>query len=159
MLIIGNCGSGKSWLALKLGSNLSLPTYHLDNLHWEPDQPGVPRDKQVAFQDARTIATSPTWLIEGVFGWLAEAALDRATALVWIDLPVPECLKNIQTRGPQNGENRTAFEALLAWTADYEQRSTSTGYAAHRDLYTRFSGAKFRLDHREAVSRFADQPI
>jgi hypothetical protein len=27
------------------------------------------------------------WIIEGVYGWLAELALPRATSLIWLDLP------------------------------------------------------------------------
>jgi len=41
------------------------------------------------------VSTQPLWIIEGVYGWLAEVALPRATALIWLDLPwslaVPDC--------------------------------------------------------------------
>jgi Adenylate kinase and related kinases len=31
--IVGNCGSGKTWLAQKMATHLSYPLYHLDEFH------------------------------------------------------------------------------------------------------------------------------
>ena len=58
----------------------------LDVIHWEGEGYSQRRDKQSAIQMATEAATSPQWIIEGVFGWLAEVLVDRATALIWIDL-------------------------------------------------------------------------
>jgi ATP-dependent protease HslVU (ClpYQ) ATPase subunit len=40
VVIIGNSGSGKSYLARRLSEQLTLPLIHLDALFWEPG--GVP---------------------------------------------------------------------------------------------------------------------
>jgi len=36
VLIIGNSGSGKSWLARQLAEKFATPATDLDNLNWEP---------------------------------------------------------------------------------------------------------------------------
>src|SRR3989338_761313 len=98
-LIIGNGGSGKTWLARKLGERMSLPVFHLDDIHWEPGRSGVAREKARALEDVGRVAAAPSWIIEGVYGWMAQAAIDRARTLIWIDLPVQECIENVTNRG------------------------------------------------------------
>jgi adenylate kinase family enzyme len=154
-LIIGNGGSGKTWLANQLGNRLVLPVHHLDEIHWEPGQSGVARDKTLVMQDVCAVAATTSWLIEGVYGWLAQAVIGRATTLIWIDLPVLECIENIEVRGRQNGESLEDFQALLAWVGEYHTRQSSSAYAAHQQLYLQHDGAKFRLDSRDAVSSLA----
>ena len=36
VVIIGNSGSGKTWLARQLAGNASVPLIHLDEIFWEP---------------------------------------------------------------------------------------------------------------------------
>jgi hypothetical protein len=50
------------------------------------------REPAVAVDMVRTRAADDAWVIEGVFGWLANGALPRATALIWLDVPVEECI-------------------------------------------------------------------
>jgi adenylate kinase family enzyme len=73
-LILGNSGSGKSTLAEQLATLVAGPAIDLDLLHWETDGYGVKRDENAARQLVRTAADEPRWIIEGVFGWLAEVA-------------------------------------------------------------------------------------
>jgi len=69
-LILGNAGSGKSWLAENLASRLSIPTFDLDFIHWEPGGFNRARDKKVAIEMVREVALkSETWIIEGL--WMA----------------------------------------------------------------------------------------
>jgi adenylate kinase family enzyme len=85
-VIIGNCGSGKSVFAESLAGLRHIPLIDLDSLHWERD--GHKRDEESAKRLVREAAATPRWIIEGVFGWLAEIALPRATAIIWLDLPL-----------------------------------------------------------------------
>ncbi len=85
-VVIGNSGSGKSTLAECLGTALSVPVHDLDLVHWHPD--GVKRDEDEARERVAGIAASDAWIIEGVYGWLSQVALARATLLIWLDLPV-----------------------------------------------------------------------
>ncbi len=72
-LIIGNSGSGKTWLARQLSTLTGLPTIRLDDLRWEPDQYGKARDNRLVIDEVVRAAQAEAWLMEGVYGWLAKA--------------------------------------------------------------------------------------
>jgi adenylate kinase family enzyme len=77
-IIIGNSGSGKTWLANRLAANTETPVIHLDELFW---QPGGFDQKRPLSEVERLIEQSkqrPSWIVEGVFGELAERYFDGA---------------------------------------------------------------------------------
>jgi len=150
VVIIGNSGSGKTTLARALGSRFGIPTLDLDRVHWDGTV-GVRRDEEAARRMTRDEADKPRWVIEGVYGWLAEAALPRATALIWLDLPWSECRAGLLARGPWAGADAAEFAEFLAWAEAYETRQTSTSLAGHRRIFEAFTGEKRRLDSRNAI--------
>jgi adenylate kinase family enzyme len=81
-IVIGNSGSGKSTLAASLAALANVPAIDLDLLDWEGHGYGSKREEAVAREMVREAAVAPGWVIEGVYGWLAEVALPRATALI-----------------------------------------------------------------------------
>lgn len=151
-LILGNSGSGKSWLAARLAVALGAQTVDLDSVHWEPGNYNHVRDKKIAIEMVRQAALENRWVIEGVYGWLAQEAISRATALIWLDISVAECLANLRRRDRRGDE--ASFSALLAWAADYRRRQTSSSFSGHQRLFDAFPGRKLRLDSRRAVDRF-----
>ena len=86
IVIIGNSGSGKTWLAKRLGIILSAPVVHLDDLFWEPG--GF--DKQRNIDQIELLIqqhkNEAAWIAEGVFGELAEHYLEDAMFLLWLDI-------------------------------------------------------------------------
>lgn len=152
-LILGNSGSGKSWLAVRLAEALGTEAIDLDGIHWEPGGYNTPRDKLLCIEMTRQAAAKPTWVIEGVYGWLAQEAVPRATALVWLDIRVDECVVNLRGRGLRRGGDAASFEELLAWTADYPHRQTSSSRAGHERIFVTFPRRKFRLSSRVEMDR------
>lgn len=148
IVIIGNSGAGKSWLAEHLAQRLNLPALDLDTIHWEPGAYGRMREQEVARAMVREAAAGERWIIEGIHGWLAWAAVPRATALIWSRIPVAECLDNLRGRGLRRGADTAAFEALVAWAGDYERRVSSTSDAGHAALFQDFLGPKLILRSR-----------
>src|SRR5258708_20126084 len=86
-VIIGNSGAGKSALAESLAALILVPVIDLDLLNWEGDSYGRKRDEDAARRMTLEVSAQPLWIIEGVYGWLAEVALPRATALIWLVFP------------------------------------------------------------------------
>ena len=101
ILIIGNSGSGKSWLASQLSEKLSYKIIHFDKHFWEPGGFNRKRDRQVVYQEIASLAKEDNWIMEGVFGELAELALERATILVYLDKSWEECREALISRGSE----------------------------------------------------------
>jgi hypothetical protein len=91
-----------------------------------PDGYGTRRDADLAKEMVRDRASTDRWIIEGVYGWLAQEALFSATAFIWLDLPEPESVENIRNRGLRRGGNEASFEALLVWAGEYRIRENAT---------------------------------
>lgn len=152
ILIFGNGGTGKTWLARKISDLLTRPAIHLDDLRWIPGHYGIARDKQVVFNEVAEAGKADCWLMEGVYGWLANAVLHRATSLIWIDLPEEECVSNITARGIQGGGNEEHLKELIDWVREYREReNSSTSYTSHKKLFDAYGGNKALLKSRSEV--------
>lgn len=151
-IVIGNSGSGKSTLAERVGAALRLPVHDLDLVHWYSD--GRKRDEADAKVRVASIAAGDGWIIEGVYGWLAEVALPRADALVWLDLSWDDCRAGLLARGLRRGMKPSDQDALLAWAQDYWTRTTPSSFVGHERLYRVFGGSKAHLRARDEIAAF-----
>ncbi|MGX7706009.1 AAA family ATPase [Methylobacterium sp. Gmos1] len=151
-VIVGNSGSGKSTLATRLGRILHRPVHDLDLVHWHPD--GAKRDEADARARVAGIAATDAWIVEGVYGWLAEVALPRATRLIWLDLPWEACRAGLLARGLRRGMTAGDQDDLLAWAQGYWTRTTSSSFAGHERLCRAFKGETARLRSRGDVAAF-----
>ncbi len=158
VVIIGNSGSGKSTLAQELAQRIGATSIDLDRIHWH-DQVGVKREESLATGLVVEVARKPWWVIEGVYGWLAVAALPFASSLIWLDLPWTECSEGLSRRGPWKGATADEHEAFLQWAEAYWQRTTSTSFAGHLALFEKFAGPKQRLQSRSEIDRLLATPI
>ena len=155
-LIIGNSGSGKSWLAERLAGQLQIPRIDLDTLHWLSDEHSIARPRAEALGMARIAADEEHWVIEGVYGWIVSELIHRATALIWLCIDDEECVANIRLREANRDEQDERLIALLDWAGSYRAREGSSGFAAHRQLFEGFVGSKLRLMNRADITDFAD---
>ena len=160
IVITGNGGSGKTWLAKLLAEAFGITPVHLDDVYWEPGRYGVARDKDLAFADVRAVTDGDAWLIEGVYGLYVNIALRHATSLIWLDLSEEECIANIRQRGIQGGESVEAFEDLVKWVSEYKARKNNwNSFDGHLKLYDGFSGIKIRLTSREEIAACAQDML
>jgi adenylate kinase family enzyme len=151
-LIIGNSGSGKSWLARRLAERLQVPWTDLDRIHWLSDEHSIARPRAEALAMARIAAGQERWVIEGVYGWIASELLPRTTTLIWLSVADEVCVANICQREINDDER---LIALLEWAGSYRQRDDSSGYTAHQRLFEGFTGTKMRLTDRTEITVFA----
>jgi adenylate kinase family enzyme len=151
-VILGNGGSGKSWLAERLADKLSLRAVDLDLIHWLPGGFNHRRDPEEARAAVRQLATEDRWVIEGVLGWLAREALPKATALILLDLPDDECVANVEARGLRRGGDEAAHLALIEWLREYRTRQNANGFQAHLNLLDTFAGEKVILRSRASLA-------
>lgn len=156
-LIMGNGGCGKTWLAGKIGNVLGHQVIHLDDLHWEPGNYGIARDRALRDEDVQTAIEADHWIMEGVYGQIIQMALGRITTLIWLDLPEDECIANIRQRGIQGGGSQTRFQDLLQWVAEYRSRMNWNSFEGHKRLFDVFSGPKALLRSRAEIADYLDR--
>jgi adenylate kinase family enzyme len=155
-VVIGNSGSGKSTLAEAMANLAHIPVIDLDLLHWEEGGYGSKRNENVARRMVLEVSNQPRWLIEGAFGWLAEVAIPKATALIWLDFPWSLCRAGLLARGLRRGATSQDAAELMEWAEAYWTRQTSTSFAGHSKMFDEFSGAKLRLESREQAAQLLD---
>lgn len=152
-LIIGNSGSGKSWLAQRISEHLQIPWTDLDHIHWLSDEHSIPRPRAEALALARMAASEDRWVIEGVYGWIISELLPRATALIWLTVDDEQCVANIRQREANDDER---LIALLEWAGSYRMRDDPSGFAAHQQLFDAFEGSKIRLKDQTVITHFSN---
>jgi adenylate kinase family enzyme len=151
IVIIGNSGSGKTWLAKRLGKIFSTPVVHLDDLFWEPrgfDKKRSVEEVKLLIQRSKDGAS---WIAEGVFGELAEHYLDTAKLLVWLDIEWHICMKRLEERGSESKkhlgrqQSKEGLLRLVEWASHYYDRQDLRSYEGHKVLLEKFSGKKVHL--------------
>jgi adenylate kinase family enzyme len=153
-VIIGNSGSGKSTLAERLAALAGVPVIDLDLLHWEENGYAARREENAARQLVQAAAAQPRWVIEGVYGWLAEVAIPKATAMIWLDVPWGVCRESLLARGQRRGGTEADFAKLMTWAEAYWERQTPSSFAGHLRLFESFPGAKRRFHRRQETQLF-----
>lgn len=149
VVVFGNSGSGKSTLARQLAVADQLEHLDLDTLAWWPDPPprrlplALSRERVDAFTDAHE-----RWVIEGCYADLIEMVLPLSTELMFLNIPVEDCIANAKRRPWERHKYASPEEQdanlpmLLEWIAQYPQRSDEFSLAAHEALYLAYPGKK-----------------
>lgn len=158
-VILGNSGSGKTWLANRLAlDNISI--IHLDEIFW---QPGGFNRKRSPMEVAELIATSKqsaSWIVEGVFGELAAAYLDEAELMIWLDIDWQTCKTRLQARGSESKrhmdreQSEQGLRDLIEWASHYYDRNDSRSRSGHQALFEGFRGDRSRFASQDEVDEF-----
>jgi adenylate kinase family enzyme len=159
-VIIGNSGSGKSRLARLLSEFYSLPIIHLDRLFWMPGGFNEKRSKDEVSREMELKQKDNSWIVEGVFGELAELFLPRAQMLVYLDMDWATCQSGLKSRGSESSRQIDPIKAeenfikLLLWAEQYWTRTDLRSHAGHLRLLSDFRGNKLKFTNRAEVDEF-----
>jgi adenylate kinase family enzyme len=160
IVIIGNSGSGKSWLAAALAARCHLPVISLDSIFWLPGGFNAKRKSEEVDRLIDRYRGAGSWIIEGVFGELAARFLDSAELLLWLDLPWSVCRSGLLQRGSESSKQKdpvcaeASFQSLLRWSSGYWSRTDLRSYSGHQSLFRTYEREKFRFSHRSEVDAF-----
>ena len=159
-VIIGNSGSGKSHLAKSLAMLGATPVIHLDQIFWMPGGFNEKKSRDEAIREVEEKRNENSWIVEGVFGELAELFLSRAQTLVYLDMDWATCQSGLKSRGSESSRQLDQVKAeenfgkLLLWAEQYWTRTNSCSHAGHLRLFSDFSGHKFKFTSRAEVDDF-----
>lgn len=100
ILIIGNGGSGKTSLAVKLSSLLKYPVLHLDSIYW------VDGWKKNSLEDFEKIThqfmQSNSWIIEGTPMHDIQFRIKQADLVIFLDIKRAICILRLLKRSIKN---------------------------------------------------------
>lgn len=160
IIIIGNSGSGKSWLGKILSQRTNITLFHMDEIRWDHSGYEIRRSASDINKALDAIKNKDQWILEGVFGKMAEVCLPFSTLLIWLDLPWEECKQNLLSRGPQFDdhlnprEKEKALTKLIEWASEHGSREDANSWTFFNSLYNDFKHKKTCLRSREDITRF-----
>lgn len=158
--IIGNSGSGKTWLATRLAVGRQLPVVHLDDLFWEPGGFNQKRSSEAVSSLIDETSKREQWVVEGVFGELAEQYLGSADLLIWLDVDWAICRSRLEERGSESRkhmdreQSEEGLKKLIDWASRYGERTDMRSFEGHRSLFEGFIREKVRLRNPNEVAIF-----
>ena len=88
--VVGCGGSGKSYVARRLGTLLDAPVTHLDAVFYDQDWNELPQEQFEARQ--RDLVAEPSWVIDGNYNSTLPVRLHTCDTVVFLDLPAVTCL-------------------------------------------------------------------
>lgn len=133
---------------------------HLDQLFWEPGGFNKKRPADMVYSEIMTLAQGQSWIVEGVFGELAQEFLPQADCLIWLDIDWATCSASLLQRGSESAKQLDAqlaeenFNKLLQWASDYWQRQDLRSQRGHAALFEQFNGKKVCLKTSGEVNGF-----
>ncbi|CAM3843347.1 DNA topology modulation protein [Cohnella lubricantis] len=163
ILIVGSAGSGKSTLAQQLGEALSLPVVHLDRYYWKPGWIATPNEEWDNFVIGE--ANREQWIMDGNYSRTLDLRLQRADAVIFLDMPRLLCLYRVIKRRVQyHGKTRADMNEgcpekldwpFLGWVWNYKKRSRTKVL----DRLKRAEGSKriYILKTKKEVNRLLEQ--
>ena len=159
MIIVGNSGSGKTWLANNLAKVIGCQVIHFDHIFWEPGGFDKKRSPEVVTKMIDESKQGVSWIAEGVFGELAEKFIERAQYFVWLDIDWPICKDRLLKRGSESKrhmgreESAEGLRELVAWAARYYERKNARSYEGHKKLMNSFHGEIIYINSEENAVR------
>lgn len=161
-VIVGNSGSGKTWLAKRLAEKKATPVVHLDDIFWLPGGFNKKRDPSEVSGIIDSARAGDSWIVEGVYGNLANQFLLTASTLIFLEIPWPVCLQRLTLRGSVSKahmgreQSDAGLSELVQWAGDYSSRQGSSGHAAHLALFESFKGQRLKLRSESQILAYLD---
>ncbi len=158
IVVVGSCGSGKSYLSARLGQALGIPVTHLDRVYWKPGWESVEREEF----DARLeeIMAADRWIVDGNYARTMERRIEGSDAVIFLDISRWVCLWSLIKRRnkprddmPENCEEKWGkdYFELLKMALDYPKK----GRAQVLSLMEKYPHKPFIiLKTRGQVNRF-----
>lgn len=86
-VVVGTTGSGKTTFGMRLAALLDAPFIELDKLHWGPNW--TPAEDEAFRANVDQHIAAETWVADGNYGVVRDRIWQRATAIIWLDYPLP----------------------------------------------------------------------
>ena len=96
IIVIGCCGSGKSYFSKSLSSKLEIPLYHMDMLFWNSNKEHITQEK--LNNKIRNIICNDKWIIDGNYYSSIDLRINECDTIFFLDFSLQQCLEAIKER-------------------------------------------------------------
>ena len=96
VMIIGNCGAGKTHLSLALAQKTGLPVVHLDKLKWHGDWQALSSEEFDLILEEEL--KKSRWIIDGNYNRTIEWRMKYADTVIYLDFSTLACLYGVTMR-------------------------------------------------------------
>lgn len=90
IILVGNGGSGKSYLSKRIAELTGHPLYHLDKEFWQPGWVMMSKEGRIARQ--HEILSGDKWIIDGDYGSTMETRFAAADLVIFMDINRITCI-------------------------------------------------------------------
>ncbi len=146
IVVVGITGCGKTTTALRLASILSVPHVELDSLHWMPNW--VMAERDVFRARVAQALSGPCWVTDGNYSKARDLIWGRATAIIWLDYPLPVIMWQLFRR-----TIRRVVTREVLWNGN---RETLGGAFLSQDLLFLWALQTYPIYRQEYAYAFAD---
>jgi deoxyadenosine/deoxycytidine kinase len=175
LLIFGNCGCGKTYLANQLSLLTNIEVVNLDRIMWIPGT-DLFRDSLDIEKDLQNIMKLDNYIIEGVWGKVMEFLItnDKIDLLVFLEVDINECTRNILRRISNEENGMIPYEErmkIVKYANNYYIKNLTTenidspleldlhkqfNYSFHKNIYDTFIpyNGKIYLQNRITINTF-----
>lgn len=108
IILVGSCGSGKSWMSKRIAYITGYPLTHLDKEYWQPDWVKTPRNEWIAKQEK--FISGECWIIDGNYDSTMELRYAAADLVIFLDINRLVCILGAAKR---NGKKRSDLPEYL----------------------------------------------
>jgi adenylate kinase family enzyme len=120
VVVTGLAGSGKSTFAVALAARTGLPVIHLDLAFWNP---GWVAPSEIEWRETqRGVLAGDAWIAEGNYHETLDLRLERADAVVVLDMPWWRCSGRALLRGlrmPGELPEGCDYSAWMRWRDEW----------------------------------------
>lgn len=131
VLIIGPSGAGKSTFARKLKEKTGLPLFYLDMIYHRTDKTTI-SDEEFK-KELSKILVYDKWIIDGNYLKTLEKRIEYADTVLYLDLPIEECIKGVESRIGKKRQDMPWIEEefdpeFKKWILDFPNKQTPKTY-------------------------------
>ena len=105
--VLGNAGSGKTYLSDYIAQKKNIPVLHLDDIKW--DKEWKPIDDSVVLPKVADFMAEEDWIIDGYYIYLMiDERLQKADKIILLQLPRMTCFFRAVKRTKSRRQDRYA---------------------------------------------------
>lgn len=160
LLIIGNAGCGKTYLAKKLSIQKKIPIFSIDNIWFKPGGYGkeFERTSLERSKIIKHIMSKASYIVEGASCITAKQFVPKVTHIIWVAYPKKVCVTSIKTRklasGQKSTPQQTQFLVNMAKNYYSKNNKSTISLAIHTNIFDKFKGSKYKLVTRKDSDNF-----